>query len=362
MGIANLNKFLKNNCPEVYNEVHLSHYAFKKLAIDISLYLFKYKTIYGNKWVSAFINLVSCLRKNNIHCTFIYDTGAVPEKIEERKKRASSKEKMKQKLYNLEEALDIYCKTNEVTPFLKEYISNKKNKRILLRRKNNDKLYVNVSEIEDDILRFKNQTVSITSKDFDFTKKLFDILNIPYFQAPLEAETCCSDLCKRGIIDAVVSEDTDVLAYGAPYFLTKLNTRTETCVEIKYEQILESLEITENQFLDLCIMCGTDYNKNIFRIGPEKSYKLIKKHGSIEGIQEHTNLDISILNHIRSRELFKNYEILDTKISYCGTPNFIKLEEFLFTHNIRSDLSFLKNSCKPPTVIFKDNSDSENDL
>ena len=80
MGISCLHKFLRKNCPEVYQEIHLSKYAFKKIAIDISLYLFKYKTIFGDRWISAFINLVSCMRRNNIHCVFIYDTGSPPEK------------------------------------------------------------------------------------------------------------------------------------------------------------------------------------------------------------------------------------------------------------------------------------------
>ena len=59
MGIKNLNVFLRKNCPEVYEEIHISEYAYKKVAIDTSLFLCKYKAIYGEKWLVAFINLVS---------------------------------------------------------------------------------------------------------------------------------------------------------------------------------------------------------------------------------------------------------------------------------------------------------------
>ena len=37
MGISCLHKFLRKNCPEVYQEIHLSKYAFKKIAIDIAM-------------------------------------------------------------------------------------------------------------------------------------------------------------------------------------------------------------------------------------------------------------------------------------------------------------------------------------
>ena len=81
MGIKNLHSFLRSKCPEIYKTMHLSEYAYKKIAIDISLYMFKYKTIFGDKWLDAFLKLVACLRKNEIHCVFIYDNGAPPEKM-----------------------------------------------------------------------------------------------------------------------------------------------------------------------------------------------------------------------------------------------------------------------------------------
>ena len=140
----------------------------------------------------------------------------------------------------------------------------------------------------------------------------------------------CSDLCKRGIVDAVLSEDTDVLAYGAPLFLTKIDTTADTCVRISYPDILSNLDLTKEQFLDICIMCGCDYNQNIPKIGSETAYKYIKKYGSIEGIEKNTSHDTSILNYIRTRDIFLNYPHHELKtVPYCGSPNFQELEKFV---------------------------------
>ena len=67
MGIHNLNSLLRKKCPQVFKEVHLSNLAYTKVAIDISLFMFKYKTIHGDKWLSGFLTLYECLRKNLIH-------------------------------------------------------------------------------------------------------------------------------------------------------------------------------------------------------------------------------------------------------------------------------------------------------
>ena len=354
MGIKNLNKFLRTVCPHVFEEVHLAEYAFQKVAIDISLYLCKYKASAGERWLSSFINLIACLRKNEIHCVFIFDTGSPPEKEKEKEERKAQRDLLEERIYKLEEALEKYHETCEVDPILIEFYNKKKAKkpkRLMRKGKQTDE--INMELVADLIKKKKSQILNISQKDFDTAKELFDILDVPYCQAPLEAETMCADLCKRGLVDAVLSEDTDVLAYGAPVFLTKIDTRAETCVRIRHEDVTGSLEFTEDQFLDFCIMCGTDYNKNIFRVGPQKSYKLMQEYGSIESIGENSKHDIAILSHVRGRELFKDYEKANIKIPYCGQPDFNKLQEFVFKKNVRSNMEALRQSFTHQSLVFE---------
>lgn len=358
MGIHNLNKFLRNNCPNIYEEIHISEYSFKKVAIDISLYLCKFKTICGDKWLSAFLNLISCLRKNEVHCVFIYDSGAPPEKEAERKERLSHRIKLEEKVYKLEEALEKFYLTNELDNLLiNTYNKQSKKMTPLNLMCNRAKNEINIEVIKDTIKKMRGQILDIKPEDFQKTKELFDILKVPYFNAPLEAETMCADLCKRGLVDAALSEDTDVLAYAAPIFLSKINTTNGTCTKINYNKMLENLKISSDTFLDLCIMCGTDYNKNIYKIGPEKAYKYLQKYENIENIESNTKLDIKILNHKRGRELFRNYEQKNIKIPYCGVPDFKQLELFVVKNNITCSIEGLKKSFVHQTlIIFEDDS------
>jgi len=56
-------------------------------------------------------------------------------------------------------------------------------------------------------------------------------------------------------------------------------------------QVLEELELTMDQFIDLCILCGCDYCDSIKGIGGQTALKLIRQHGSIESILENLNKD-----------------------------------------------------------------------
>lgn len=358
MGINNLNTLLRKHCPKIYEEIHISEYAYKKVAIDISLFLCKYKAICGDNWILAFLNLVACLRRNEIHCVFIYDSGAPPEKDDERAERAKQREKNEEKVYELEISLENYYNTGEIDDKLKDFYEKIKDKttppkRLLSRVKKQET--IDIETIQKKIDKMRNNILKISNEDFLLTRELFTILNIPFYDAPMEAETCCSDLCKRGIVDAVLSEDTDVLAYGTPIFLSKIDTSNDTCLQIRYSDILDNLGFDYIQFLDLCIMCGCDYNKNIPKVGPETAFKHIKKYYSIDEIEVKTDLDISILNHKRTRDIFTNYKKIDLEyIPFCGSPNFELLELFITKHNIRINLEKFKRNFIHKVIIIED--------
>lgn len=351
MGIKGLHQIIKKYASDVYVETHLSQYSYKKIAIDISLYIFKYKAIFGERWINSFINLISIFRKNEIHCVFVFDGKAPVEKDNEKKLRGEQREKLDSKISNLEYLIDKYNSSGEIDEeLIKIYEENSKSEKVSL-LKINKKQQFSIKIIEDYLNKIKSQAISITKDDIVLIKQLFDILNIPYIQAPGEAESYCSYMCVNGLVDGVASEDTDVLAYGTPIFITKINVSQETCVEIRFDKLIELMELSKSQFVDLCIMCGTDYNTNIKGIGPDKSYKLLKTHVSIEEIDKLEKFDISVLNHIRVRELFAVPD-LDITIEYCGRPDFDKLSKFLFENHIRFDMSYLMKCFEPPTLEF----------
>lgn len=351
MGIKNLHHFLRKACPLIYTEIHLSKYAYKKLAIDTSIFMCRFKTTYGRQWLDAFLQLVSILRENEIHPVFVYDTKAPIEKEEERKMRTMARIKTKEKADLICSSWEIYkelfkdknecfglngiipLEREKMTPELCEFIN-----------KNYAEYEAySIVSIDNALDHMLNTLLSIRTEDFELTRTLFDIMDIPYLMATGEAEATCAMLCRMGLVDAVLSEDTDVLNYKAPRFLHKLNMNQQTFVEIEYEDMLSRLDMTEEQFLDFCIMCGTDYNNNLYKIGPEKSFRLLKKHGSIEQIKiNNPALDMSNFPYQRVREIFKDdqqitQEMIDA-VRYCGVPDSQKLLEFCFKNNCRFDL------------------------
>ena len=350
MGIKSLHSFLRKKCPEAYKTISLNEYAYEKISIDVTLFLFKYKAAVGSRWLHAFINLIVCLRRNNVHCFFVFDGPSPKEKDEEKKRRKSDKEKIQDRANEIDFALGKYNTTGEIMDILLETMKRRKSppklKRLLSKR---DEPVIDVKWLEKYLERIRGQVIHISEEDLTKVKTLFDYLGIPYGISLCEAETLCAKLAEKGIVKAALSEDTDLLPCGAPLFLHKINTHDDTCQVLDIEKILIYLELTFEQFRDLCILCGTDYNSNIPRIGPHGAYKLIQEHGTLENFPD--NIDTSSLNYIRVREIFSDYPGNLPIVEFCHEPDWEKLSSHLFKINCHNLYSSIQTAMRPQIVF-----------
>lgn len=347
MGIKNLHKFLQDNAPNYHKEKHLSTYRDKRVAVDVSIYLYKYKTIYKDNWPVHFIDMISILVKNGLDCLFIYDMGSPIEKQEKKDERRSIRDNAFTRIAQIEEAIESYQETGIIPDILKQIIQHRSTRiKKLLPSVSSQSFVYDKQVIDKELNILKSRVISVSKKDTLLSKSILDLFNISYCNAEAEAETLCAHLCVHGVVDAILTDDTDVLAYGSPIFLDKLvlsvkntnpNREAETVMEICYDTILKELELTAEEFLDLCIMCGTDYNKNIYRVGPKKIYKLLKQYHSIEAIKENTAHDVSILNHLRIRDLFRVPPSLADipNIKKAVIPDSCDINLFAVKNNIR---------------------------
>jgi len=350
MGIKNLSQFLKKH--KVYETLSVKELKYTKIGIDTPLYLYKFKCQTYN-WLQCFVYFVTFLRSWDIHPIFIFEGKSPPEKCSTQDYRREQKQKIMEKTDAVEQDLNIYIETGEASPLLLEMSNklDKKNKSLLVKHNHN----ISDKDIKNLIDRRRMYEVTITQEDLNDLKELLSLMGIGYIQSYGEAETDCVTLFYTGLVDYILSEDTDVLAYNFETnnlikVITSINSTNLTFTQISKKKMLQTLNLSEDSFRDFCIMCGTDYNKNIFRIGVEKSYKLIQEYSKIENIP----LDISVLNHTRVREIFTaniNHNLKD-KTKWCTLPSITKLKKFLFKHNLTIEVDSVINALIVPNFDY----------
>jgi len=364
MGINNLSPFLKKR--EVHETLDITLLKYTKLAIDTPMFLFKFKGVTEpstNDWLGCFITFIASLRKHDIHPIFVFEGKAPPEKAPAQKKRREQRQKMTDKTNTMEEDLNTYISTGTISDLLFqtwEKLKHKNNKSLLSKKTlTRAKTFIDVEVIKEEINRRKRYEIIITAEDITYLKELFDLMGVSWIQSVGEAETDCVSLFCDGVVDYIVSEDTDVLAYFDPNLtevkvITNIDTTKMTFDYMSKSAILDSLDLTSESFRDFCIMCGTDYNDNIPRVGVETSYKFITKYDSLDNVP----LDITILNHERGRELFavKSNPDLHDKVKWCCPPHsdFVdELSVFMFTYNLKNvDINYVLKALTKSNIDF----------
>ncbi|KAL4980633.1 hypothetical protein BDW66DRAFT_36039 [Aspergillus desertorum] len=111
-------------------------------------------------------------------------------------------------------------------------------------------------------------------------------LDIQYVVAPYEADAQLVYLEKHGFIDGIISEDSDLLVFGAKRLLSKLDQHGEL-IEINRADFTACREVsfvgwTDADFRRMCILSGCDYLPNIARVGLKTAYRSIRKYRSVE--------------------------------------------------------------------------------
>lgn len=229
MGIKNLLKFLYN-FPNIIKTKKISDLYGKKIAIDISILLYQSVISVRRKGYDL---------KNNNNMIISHIVGLLNKTLLLLK-------------YGI---TPIYIFDGKPSSLKKNILKT----RTSIKQKSYDQ-YINATN-EIDRIRFFKRCVSITKEQMDDCRELLSLMGIPYINATEEADSELAYLCKNNLVYAVMTEDMDILTFGAPRIIRNMLS-FKPLIEINLQDILENCKLTYEEFVELCIYFGCDYYSN----------------------------------------------------------------------------------------------------
>jgi exonuclease 1 len=120
-------------------------------------------------------------------------------------------------------------------------------------------------------------------------------VGVKYVVAPYEADAQLAYLERTGVINGIISEDSDLLVFGARCLLTKLDQFGE-CVMIRRDDFTACREVSlvgwsDQDFRRMAILSGCDYLDNIGKMGLKTAYRLLRKHKTVERVLQAVRLE-----------------------------------------------------------------------
>ena len=337
MGIKELKVLIYKNVNKGVSKVNYNQISNQIIAIDISIYLYKFSYGGGKSFISNFLNQIIMFKKFNITPVYVFD-GKPPD---EKKDLLQNRKDLKKSKYERKEEIEL--KIIEVDNNIEKSENDKDS---LIFYKDHKKL------LNKELNKLKLSIISLNDLDISNLKKIFDLLNIKYILADTEAEIVCADLCNKGFVNGCLSDDTDILPNNGLIFYTSYNINNEYLIKYDLKIILQELEIQYEEFIDLCILCGCDYTIKIKNIGYVTALKLIKKFKNIETILENikdikkheiNENFINKFNYNKARQIFKNQDFNYTLDDQNKLIDFDLIKTFFDENNIKFDISKLMN-------------------
>lgn len=182
---------------------------------------------------------------------------------------------------------------------------------------------------EETARKFAMRSSKMSPYILESSKKLLDILGIPYVQAMGEGEAQASYMVRNNDAWAVASQDYDCLLFGAPRIIRNL-TLSGGLSKLEYielEKVLKNLELTREELIDVALMVGTDFNEGIKGIGAKRGLKQIKQNTLEEALEK---LDCEMeMNLFTLRNIFLKPEVNTNYKLKWKKPDTSKLTEFL---------------------------------
>lgn len=153
-----------------------------------------------------------------------------------------------------------------------------------------------------EIAQLESRTQQLTDVILDTTRETFDLLDVPYVDAPMEGEAQAAYMARHDPeIDHAGTDDYDALLFGAPTTLRQLTSRGDPEL-MDLDATLAEHDISWEQLVDIGILCGTDYNDGVSGIGPKTALKEVREHGDLFGVLDDRGVTIDHADRIR--ELF----------------------------------------------------------
>lgn len=190
---------------------------------------------------------------------------------------------------------------------------------------------------------YAQATSRVTDYMEEDSKQLLTLMGIPWVQAPSEGEAQAAYMTKAGSTDFCASQDYDSLLFGAPTLIRNLTIsgrrklpRKPVYVEvlpevIELNRVLNELDVTHEQLVDIGMLVGTDYNpEGIPGIGPKTALRLIKEHGSLPAVRHACLEDIEFpVSPEEIKDIFLNPEVTENYHLRWAEPDVEGIVDFL---------------------------------
>ena len=148
-------------------------------------------------------------------------------------------------------------------------------------------------DYENELKQLRNQQKKdrrdadeVTQAMIQECQALLRLFGLPYITAPMEAEAQCAELVRLGLVDGIVTDDSDIFLFGG----TRIYKNMFNAAKFVECYLLADLEkeyaLDRRKLIRFAHLLGSDYTEGIPSIGPVSALEILTDFDTLEEFKE----------------------------------------------------------------------------
>lgn len=114
---------------------------------------------------------------------------------------------------------------------------------------------------------------------------LLRLFGIPYVTAPMEAEAQCAELVRLGLVDGIVTDDSDTFLFGGTRVYKNMFNSNKFVECYLGNDLEKELSLSREQLIALAQLLGSDYTEGLQGVGPVTAVEILSEFPGKEGLE-----------------------------------------------------------------------------
>ncbi|RFU74264.1 dna excision repair ercc-5 [Trichoderma arundinaceum] len=115
---------------------------------------------------------------------------------------------------------------------------------------------------------------------------LLRLFGIPYITAPMEAEAQCAELVRLGMVDGIVTDDSDTFLFGGTRVYKNMFNSNKFVECYIGSDLDKEMSLSREQLISLAQLLGSDYTEGLPGVGPVTAVEILSEFPGKDGLKK----------------------------------------------------------------------------
>ncbi|KAI9038555.1 ssDNA endodeoxyribonuclease RAD2 [Aspergillus affinis] len=117
-------------------------------------------------------------------------------------------------------------------------------------------------------------------------QQLLKLFGLPYVTAPMEAEAQCAELVTLGLVDGIITDDSDCFLFGGTRIYKNMFNQSKFVECYLSSDLEKEYALHRQKLISFSHLLGSDYTEGIPGIGPVTALEIITEFASLEEFRD----------------------------------------------------------------------------